>query len=221
MILTVFRSRLRADAEGYVDVAREMESLARQMPGFVSFKTFAHADGERCSVAEFADWESHNAWAKHPRHLKAQHQGRGEFYLEYSIRVGEVAHAQDFPREDIMTFDSNHLKKLYDDFNARDIEPLLAQLTPDVRWANGMEGGFVEGRDKVRAYWLQQFETLRPHLAVLSLETDERGRAVFEVHQTVRDFDGALLTEQDVTHQFTLRDGQIALFEIVENTDAD
>ena len=112
--------------------------------------------------------------------------------------------------------DQTQLRKLYDAFNARDIETILAQLQPDVKWANGMEGGTVLGRDNVRAYWLGQFETLRPHLEVLDLQEDEAGRAVFKVHQSVRDLSGALLVEQQARHRFTLEEGKIALFEIVE-----
>lgn len=100
MILTIFRSRLRPDANEYSRVAHEMETLARTMPGFISIKTFAHADGERCSVVEFADWESHNAWAKHPRHREAQQQGRDEFYSEYSITVAEEVRSYNFEKED-------------------------------------------------------------------------------------------------------------------------
>jgi heme-degrading monooxygenase HmoA len=96
MIITIFRSRLRLDANEYATVAREMLELAQLMPGFVSFKTFRHDDGERCSVVEFADWESHNAWARHPRHIEAQRQGRDEFYSEYSITVAEVARVYGF-----------------------------------------------------------------------------------------------------------------------------
>ncbi len=96
MILTIFRSRLRPDANEYSRVAHEMETLARTMPGFISIKTFQHADGERCSIVQFADWESHNAWAKHPRHIEAQQQGRNEFYSEYSITVAEVTRSYEW-----------------------------------------------------------------------------------------------------------------------------
>lgn len=89
MILTIFRSRLHPDASDYPAVAREMR-------GFVSFKTFSHPDGERCSVVEFADWDSHHAWAKHPRHIEAQQQGREEFYVGFSITVAEVVRAYEF-----------------------------------------------------------------------------------------------------------------------------
>lgn len=45
------------------------------------------------------------------------------------------------------------LGRLYDRFNARDMEAVLAALHPDVVWANGMDGGHVHGRDGVRSYW--------------------------------------------------------------------
>ena len=55
MIVTIFRSRLRAEHSAeYARWAHEMEELAAQMPGFVSFKTFSAADGERCSIVEDA-----------------------------------------------------------------------------------------------------------------------------------------------------------------------
>ena len=37
------------------------------------------------------------------------------------------------------------LKRIYDRFNARDMETVLAALHEDVIWANGMEGGHVHG----------------------------------------------------------------------------
>lgn len=113
-----------------------------------------------------------------------------------------------------MNPNSERLRALYESFNARDIEAVLAALQPDVRWANGLEGGFVLGRDAVREYWTRQFETMQPQLSILDLQADEQARAVVRVHQTVRDLQGALLLEQDVTHRFTFVDGLVSLFEI-------
>ena len=45
------------------------------------------------------------------------------------------------------------LRDLYDRFNARDMENVLAALDEHVIWANGMEGGHVHGRAGVRSYW--------------------------------------------------------------------
>jgi len=38
------------------------------------------------------------------------------------------------------------LKRIYDRFNARDIDGVLTVLTNDVAWANGMDGGY-DARD--------------------------------------------------------------------------
>lgn len=90
-IVTVFRSRLRPDAEanGYGILAARMEANARAMPGFVDFKTFDAPDGERVSVVTFETLEHHEAWRTDPDHRDAQARGREAFYAEYSISVCE------------------------------------------------------------------------------------------------------------------------------------
>jgi len=90
-ILTVFRSRLRDDrAPGYEETAAEMERRARDMPGFVDFKTFTASDGERVSIIVFASREAHEAWRDDPAHRSAQERGRSEWYASYSIQVSQV-----------------------------------------------------------------------------------------------------------------------------------
>ncbi|MGP8061455.1 MAG: antibiotic biosynthesis monooxygenase family protein [Acidimicrobiales bacterium] len=92
-VVTVFRSRRRTDtAEAYLRLAGEIEAHARSTPGFVDFKTFAAEDGERVSLITFATPEAHRAWRDDPRHRAAQQRGRDEFYLGYSVQVGECDH---------------------------------------------------------------------------------------------------------------------------------
>ena len=43
-----------------------------------------------------------------------------------------------------MDGDVEILKRIYDRFNARDIDGVLAVLADDVAWANGMDGGHVQ-----------------------------------------------------------------------------
>ena len=69
-----------------------MQAAARSVPGFVDFKTFTAEDGEHVSLVTFASLESHQVWRNDPRHRQAQRQGRDEFYVEYSIQVGECTH---------------------------------------------------------------------------------------------------------------------------------
>lgn len=91
-ILTVFRSRLRADAydNGYADHAAAMLERARSMPGFVSFKSFTADDGERVSVIVFASREDQARWASDAEHRVAQAAGVTDYYTEYSVVVGDV-----------------------------------------------------------------------------------------------------------------------------------
>ena len=63
-----------------------------------------------------------------------------------------------------MDGDVELLKRIYDGFNARDIDGVLTVLTDDVAWANGMDGGYVHGREAVREYWTRQWSMVSPHV---------------------------------------------------------
>lgn len=52
------------------------------------------------------------------------------------------------------------LEQLYERFNARDIDAVLAHFARDVEWPNGWEGGYVRGHDEVRDYWTRQWAEL-------------------------------------------------------------
>src|SRR5258708_2705885 len=88
------------------------------------------------------------------------------------------------------------LLRVYDRFNARDIDAILAVLHRDIIWANGMEGGHVHGLDGVRNYWTRQWAMIDPHVEPLSFSTGPDGATVIEVHQIVRDLAGKLLTDK-------------------------
>jgi heme-degrading monooxygenase HmoA len=97
-VVTVFRNRLRADADGYPDHSARMSALAQEMPGYVEHKTFTAEDGERVTVVTFADRPSHDAWGRHPDHREAQRAGVRDYYEEWSISVGEVDRASHWSR---------------------------------------------------------------------------------------------------------------------------
>lgn len=107
------------------------------------------------------------------------------------------------------------LKRLYDRFNARDIDTVLAGMHEDVIWANGMEGGYVRGREGVRGYWTRQWALINPHVEPLGFSTGPDEEVVVEVHQTVHDLTGNLLTDQMVRHSYRIEDGVIKQFDIL------
>ncbi|MBW8372275.1 MAG: antibiotic biosynthesis monooxygenase [Thiobacillus sp.] len=99
MVTIVFRTRLRPDADvaELEGLGARMAELATAMPGFVSYKDFAAADGEALSLIEFASLETLAAWRNHPEHLEAQRRGRESFFSEYHIQVCEPLRAYSFP----------------------------------------------------------------------------------------------------------------------------
>lgn len=91
MIVTVFRSRLNPEyATAYSALAKTMAGLVSEMPGLISYKAFEAKDGERVTIVEFQDEESHNAWRDHPAHHKAMELGKSKFYSEYKVQVCEL-----------------------------------------------------------------------------------------------------------------------------------
>lgn len=97
MIVTIFRSRLRDEGrDAYMALAPKISELARNMPGYVSHKIFVAEDGERVTVVEFQNEESHKAWASQVDHVEAKKMGRASFYAEYSIQVCEVLRESKF-----------------------------------------------------------------------------------------------------------------------------
>ena len=108
---------------------------------------------------------------------------------------------------------NDFFEDLYRNFNARDIEKVLSKMRNDVKWANGMEGGFVHGRDAVREYWTRQFKMIDSRVNPLKIENDA-GKVVLTIHQLVKDLDGEVLQDTTVTHIYRLEDGLIKSFEI-------
>lgn len=106
------------------------------------------------------------------------------------------------------------LKHVYERFNVRDIESVLAAMHQDVIWANGMDGGHVHGRDAVRSYWTRQWTTINPKVEPAEFSNGAGGEIIVEVHQVVHDLDGNLLVDRMVGHIFRIENGLIKRFDI-------
>ena len=113
------------------------------------------------------------------------------------------------------------LKRIYDRFNERDIDGVLAVLANDVVWANGMDGGHVHGREAVKNYWTQQWTMVSPHVEPVRFTEAADGSIVVEVKQVIRDLEGKPLQDQThglkdktVGHVFRMREGKIIRFDI-------
>lgn len=112
------------------------------------------------------------------------------------------------------------LISVYQSFNARNIDAVLAHMHPDVDWPNGMEGGRVHGHNDVRAYWRRQWTVVDPQVDPVHIEDDETGRTVVDVHQVIRDLSGNVRLDRMVQHVYSIREGLIEHMDIREE-DAD
>ena len=113
-----------------------------------------------------------------------------------------------------MSDDDGLVRRLYDGFNRRDIPAVLALLTPDVAWANGMEGGHLHGREAIRAYWTAQWAAIEPHVVPLRITQRDDHVTAVEVHQRVHDLEGRLLLDEHVRHVFHFEAGLVGRFDI-------
>jgi hypothetical protein len=106
------------------------------------------------------------------------------------------------------------LKHIYNRFNARDIDAVLAVLADDVAWANGMDGGHVHGREAIREYWTKQWAVIQPQVDPLRITNRGDGTMAVEVHQVVHDLEGKLLLDEAVRHVFWIEGDLITRFDI-------
>ncbi|GGD11699.1 nuclear transport factor 2 family protein [Aureimonas glaciei] len=113
------------------------------------------------------------------------------------------------------------VRHIYERFNARDIDAVLAVLGDDVAWANGMDGGHVHGHAALRDYWTRQWALVSPHVEPQKIARADDGTIVVDVLQSIRDLDGNPLegqfhglTDRTVAHIFRFEQGKVARFDI-------
>ena len=87
MYLVVFRNRKRADLDqaAYAEEADRMEAMARQQPGYVSFKAYVADDGEVIALSEWESEEAARDWGREAEHRAAQARGREAYYADYTL----------------------------------------------------------------------------------------------------------------------------------------
>lgn len=109
-----------------------------------------------------------------------------------------------------------YFDELYEAFNRRDLDRLLAMMSDDVAWTNAWKGGRLVGREPVREYWLAQWAEIDPHVEPLAVLERADGRLAVTVRQMVRSLDGQLLSEREVIHVYRLGDGLILCMDVEE-----
>lgn len=100
MVIVLIRTEVRrdVDAPAYEQLNARMESLVKDIPGFVSAKGYRSDDGDEISIIRFESAEALRRWREQPEHREAQRRGKEEFFAAYDVEVCEVTRAYDFGR---------------------------------------------------------------------------------------------------------------------------
>ena len=112
------------------------------------------------------------------------------------------------------------IAQAYSAFNKRDIDGALALMTEDVSWPKASEGGRVVGKEEIRAYWTRQWGEFDGHVEPLEITEESGSRIRVRVHQVVRDLEGNVLSDSEVLHIFTVKNGLIAAMDLGDEADA-
>lgn len=112
--------------------------------------------------------------------------------------------------------DLENFQALYEAFNRRDIDAVLAMMSEEVDWPNAWKGGRLTGREAVRDCWTTQSAEIDPYVEPLSVSERADGSLALRVKQVVRSPDGELLGEGEVVHVYRIRAGLIDRMDVEE-----
>lgn len=89
------------------------------------------------------------------------------------------------------------LRRAFVAFNEGNIEVPLSLMCEDVDWPNTVEGGRIQGREAVRAYWTRMFKIFIPRLEPVCIGALAPGRTIACGHERFTD----TLTGDELVHK--------------------
>ena len=124
MVVVLFSTEGRddVDVEDYSRTSARMHELVAQVPGFISYNSYADEDGNGVVIARFESHEAVAAWRKNLEHVEAQRKGRENYYSAYWVQVCDTV------REYRFTPEERYARDLKDMFSAQStVRPAAAR----------------------------------------------------------------------------------------------
>ena len=87
----------RRDDRGYAEMAKTMDQLASQQPGYLGIDS-ARSE-QSVTVSYWRDLDSIAAWKSNAQHLLAQRQGKDRWYAQYTVRIARVEREYEFTHD--------------------------------------------------------------------------------------------------------------------------
>lgn len=98
----IFTSKRSDNTQGYSEMAKQMESLAKQQEGFIDLESARDTLG--ITVSYWQSLEAIQNWKQQTDHLVAQQKGRTDWYSWYKVRVCKVERDYEFNNDDQNVF---------------------------------------------------------------------------------------------------------------------
>jgi hypothetical protein len=108
------------------------------------------------------------------------------------------------------------ISQAYAAFNERDIDGTLALMSETISWPKASEGGRVVGKQAIREYWTRQWSEFDPYVYALELNDRDNGKTEVRVHQLVKNLKGDVLSDTELWHIYTIKEGLIDRMDILE-----
>ncbi|MEU6531058.1 antibiotic biosynthesis monooxygenase [Streptomyces sp. NPDC046928] len=97
--VAVFTTVRSQEQSGYAETNARMESLVRDIPGYLGMDHAQTPGGLGITVGYFRDAEALAEWRSHAEHRAAQRRGRAEWYQSYTLHVAKVERSSAYHAE--------------------------------------------------------------------------------------------------------------------------
>ena len=84
----IFTTTLSDQQEGYIEMAKKMEELAQEQPGFLGMDSARAEIG--ITISYWASLDAIDLWRKNAEHNKAKALGKSQWYVAYDLKICKV-----------------------------------------------------------------------------------------------------------------------------------
>ncbi len=92
----IFTSIRTEGDQGYSEMAKKMEALAKQQDGFLGIESCREELG--ITVSFWSSLSAIQQWKQHVEHLEAQRLGREKWYADFMVRIAKVEREYSFQK---------------------------------------------------------------------------------------------------------------------------
>ena len=90
----IFTSTLTSNTEGYNEMSKKMEALAKKQDGFLGIDSAR--EGVGITVSYWESLEAIKTWKQNSEHLLAQQKGKEQLYSWYNTKICKIEREYEF-----------------------------------------------------------------------------------------------------------------------------